>query len=259
MTRKSTIAVEELNSTLDKRFAELTVKLTETLTKHFDETFKKILEDHSTQIQDLTARVDGHSQKINELTTRVSNAENTINQKNEVITHLQQELDDQINRNMRNNLVIRGIPEAPEGEREDTRSIVCAELAKLWNNDTFHNPYYKFNDDDELLAPHEQIEKLIDRAHRGGKRNTRGPRNIYVKFLSSQTVDQFMISIRSTKVPYRIERQYSKAVNERRNTAMIERKRLKDANEIQAGYLEYPAKLMVKAVGENKYKFFKDF
>ena len=258
MTRKSTIAVDELNSILDKRFADLTAKLTETLTKHFDETFKKILEDHSTQIQDLTARVDEHSQKITDLTTRVYNAENTINQKNEEITHLQQELDDQINRNMRNNLVIRGIPEA-EGEREDTRSIVCAELAKLWNDDTFHNPYYKYNDDDELQAPHEQIEKLIDRAHRGGKRSTRGPRNIYVKFLSSQTVDQFMISIRSTKVPFRIERQYTQAVNKRRNAAMLERKRLKDANEIQSGYLEYPAKLMVKAVGENKYKFHKDF
>ena len=31
------------------------------------------------------------------------------------------------------------------------------------------------------------------------------------------------------------------------------RKRLKDAKEITSGYLEYPAKLMVKKPGEKKY------
>ena len=51
----------------------------------------------------------------------------------------------------------------------------------------------------------------------------------------------------------------SKAVNERRNAAMLERKKLKTTNKIQSGYLEYPAKLMVKSVGETKYKFFKEF
>ena len=65
--------------------------------------------------------------------------------------------------------------------------------------------------------------------------------------------------LRSNKVPFRIDRQYSKAVKQRRNTAMMERKKLKDKNEIVSGYLEYPAKLMVKQHGENKFKLHMEF
>ena len=108
--------------------------------------------------------------------------------------------------------------------------------------------------------PKYQIDRLIDRAHRGGKRNSRGPRNIYIKFLSSQTVDHFMEAIRTQTLPFRIERQYSKAVNDRRNTAMMERKKLKTIDKtIQSGYLDYPAKLMVKLHGERKYTLHKEF
>ena len=48
--------------------------------------------------------------------------------------------------------------------------------------------------------------------------------------------------------------QFSKKLTERRNNAMKERKRLKDNKLIISGYIEYPATLIVKNVGDQGYR-----
>ena len=45
----------------------------------------------------------------------------------------------------------------------------------------------------------------------------------------------------------------------RRNMALAERKRLKEAGELVSGYVAFPAKLMVKKHGDKEYKLHTDF
>ena len=53
--------------------------------------------------------------------------------------------------------------------------------------------------------------------------------------------------------------QFSKKLTDRRNTAMMERKRLKDGKQIISGYIEYPATLMVKRAGDQEFKVERKF
>ena len=132
-----------------------------------------------------------------------------------------------------------------EDEHENPRKIVCETLAPLIPNYT-----------------EKDIDVVIDRAHRGGRRNNRsarGPRHIYVRFQFSSHVDEFMHAIKKARPSFKLERQFSKPVTERRNLAMLERKKLKSKNEIRSGYIDYPAKLMVKRDGETTYKLHQEY
>ena len=127
MSRKNAVTVDELNDLLEKRFTELTANLK----RHFDESYAGIIKEHSTKITELTGRVDAIQLKLEE--------------KDKQIEKLQIDLDDQINRGMRNNLIVKGIPEedSTNGEREETRSVACEALSKLWGS----------NSNDEYLRP----------------------------------------------------------------------------------------------------------
>ena len=52
---------------------------------------------------------------------------------------------------------------------------------------------------------------------------------------------------------------YGPMTTERRRLAMQERKRLKESKDIISGYVDFPAKLMVKVAKDGKYKCHKDF
>ena len=53
--------------------------------------------------------------------------------------------------------------------------------------------------------------------------------------------------------------QFSPPVTARRNDAMLERQTLLQRKLITGGYVEYPAKLMVKLAGQAKYTLHKEF
>ena len=52
---------------------------------------------------------------------------------------------------------------------------------------------------------------------------------------------------------------YSDAVTDRRNQAMIKRRELIDAGEINAAFLDYPAKLKVRKDGQKYFKLYQEF
>ena len=56
-----------------------------------------------------------------------------------------------------------------------------------------------------------------------------------------------------------MDHQYSPDVTARRNQAMLLRRELLNKKQITAGYLDYPARLMVKVSGETKYTKHQDF
>ena len=235
MTRKCT--AEEVEKILDDKLATFQVTLIATLKKHFDDNYGAQIRQNTENIAQLTERVN----KLEQSKTDLDEEMKSLREENST---LKDDLDDQINRGMRNNLIIKGIAESSGDERENTREIVKETLAPLI-------PSYSVKD----------IDDVIDRAHRGGKRKNpaRGPRNIYVKFQFSSHVDEFMDAIKTKRARFRLERQFYKAVTDRRNLAMLERKTLKMNKEIRSGYIEYPAKLMVKRNGETTYKLHKEF
>ena len=233
------LTIDDLNSVLTSRLADLETRITVTLTEKITESIGRLW---SERIQQNERDIEANAAAITQLTTRVKSLEDeTV--KGDVVKQLSDELDDLRNRNMRNNLVIKGMPESDGPEKENTRNIVILHLADLTGENV------------------DELEHIVDRCHRGGKTdpNNRRPRNIYMNLSASRHVDNFIDAARERRSPYKHERQYTKAINDRRNAAMMERKRLKDNKLIVSGYVDYPAKLMVKKPGAKKYTLENEF
>ena len=228
------LTLEDISTLLD-------TKLEEKLSTILDTKLAALTE---TIINEFERRVKKNEDDIVTLNQRVSSLETLCDGLRGEIIAMKDDLDDQVNRGMRNNMIIKGLPESLDNEREDTRSLVVNKLHELSGD-----KYSKHG-----------IDTVIDRAHRGsGKPRTDRPRNIYIRFTSSQVVDEYLYLARKLKSPLRLDRQFSKAVTDRRKVAMLERKKLKEEKTIMAGYLEYPAKLMVKYTGQNSFKLHKEF
>ena len=139
---------------------------------------------------------------------------------------------------------------------DDTKKIVAGVLAELDNS----------NDGTKY-------ENLIERAHRHGKteqQNTNGDhysaknRTIYARLYNSEDVKYFVKKARLLRVANKrytinVEQQFTEKLKTRRNDAMLERRKLLDEKTITSGFLDYPAKLMVKFTGDSKYKLHSTF
>ena len=253
MARSKNVTLNELDNILGDRLGELerslTANIAEIVSKNVAQSFEQRW---GAQIQQNADDIGRNSAAIAELTARVEALEREKGESEKTIQTLHNDLDDVKNRNMRNNLIIKGLPESSNGEKEDTRAVVINYLAELAEQDEA------------------EIEDVVDRCHRGGRKNNNNnnnninnkPRNIYMNFTSSRHVDFYIQKARTQKSEYKLERQFTKPVQDRRNAAMLHRRTLLDNKEITSGYLEYPATLMVKKPGdskESKFKFCKAF
>ena len=100
---------------------------------------------------------------LHEQSETVKKHTNLLNDYEKRIIELESMLDDQINRSMRNNIVMKGISEENNETPSQTKDIVSNIIGRHLNIDsnTVHN--------------------AIERAHRGGKRDgNKKPRNIYI-------------------------------------------------------------------------------
>ena len=153
-----------------------------------------------------------------------------------VLIRTEDEIDELVNRTMRNNIVVKGIPEDPKEDWETTKTKLCEHLAIL-SNENVHD-----------------IKEKIDRAHRGGKpqQDRDRPRNIYANFLYSTDASYYVEeSVKycvknKNNCKWRVENQFSTEVNDRRNQAMLLRKQLLQTKQIAQGHLVFPAKLYGK-------------
>ena len=167
MGRKS-VTPTELDNILNDRLGKLENSLAEmimeSVTRSIAESFEKLW---GPKIQQNTNDIADNTTAIEKLTARVEALEAEKVTKTKEITNLYGDLDDMKNRSMRNNLVIKGIPEPTNNEKEDIRSTVLEFLAGM-------------TDQNE-----EDVDYVIDRCHRGGRRNmeNKKPRNIYMNFI----------------------------------------------------------------------------
>ena len=219
-----------LDAKLENLRAQITTDIENKLQQKIDENARNISGNATSiegQAQQIETLKEQHKIEVDELTSQLKK--------------LTDDLDEQVNRSMRSNIVVKGLPEDPEEDWSVTKSKLCDFLATL-----------------STETP-QLIYERIDRAHRGGKRSDDKPRNIYVNFVKSVDanyfVDQFVKSRvkksknnlnNSSSPQVRIDHQYSKALEDRRNLAMIERRKLLDTKKIAMGHVAYPAKLLVK-------------
>ena len=240
--------IEEISALLDKKLEELR----EQITIDIEKKFKEKIDENARIIAGNVATIKGHAQELQTLKEqhrlKIEELETERKRQNE-------ELDDQINRSMRGNIVVRGLPEDNKEDWSTTKSKLCDFLATL-----------------STETPQVIYQKL-DRAHRSGKREEGKPRNIYANFVKSVDanyyVDQFVkLSVKRSRSslhnnnskPIRVDHQYTKQLEERRNQAKIERRKLLDAKEIAMGHIAYPAKLLVKAdANDKKWNLIREF
>ena len=156
---------------------------------------------------------------------------------------LASQLDDQINRSMRNTLIFKVIKEEPNESWDETEKALCQVIARHLKMDV------------------EAVEEMVERAHRGKpSAERRGPRNIYVKFYSWKDSESIKagfssLNMKHPKMAIRAEQMFSAELTSRRNTAMLERKKLIADKSISQCYLKYPAILMAKKSNNDKNYF----
>ena len=250
-------------NTLEKQMEELTSKfmaklddLHETITTNHNKLTEALERIRNTELvaeRALSLAIE-NEEKINIISKKTDVLQAKLNETESANQILTDQLDDQINRNLRCTLIFKGIMENEhETSYEATASILANTIAKI----------------DPTLLP-EDIIKNIDRAHRTAKNKNRntvnsGPRPIIAKFLSwkySQDIIKRIIQNNrsSTENKVFVTQMYSPRVTARINEALKYRKEILKHDNTKSMYVAYPAKLMGKDKGTKEpYKLVKSF
>ena len=160
---------------------------------------------------------------------------------------LQTRLEDQTNRNCRRTLIVKGIPESAKENWDQTKKILIQNLVEIC----------------KLKA--DEFARSIERVHRGKLKKDdpkAGARDIHVLFfdwnIAQLILSQFIEHGRGKNIF--IEQRYGPDTTFRRNKAKEERRELLTQKVITGGYVQFPAKLMVKySKDDAKYSMHKDF
>ena len=215
------------------------VKLTATTNLNDINSIQTELSTVATDNHERDTRINKLDDDISSLRVKVENNE----QFNAVHTEF---IEDQMNRSLRKNIIIRGIPEGNNETWEDTRAIVANALGAA----TKINP--------------NQVGDMFERIHRGSAKegdDKKFPRTIFALLYNWNNVDVLMSELRKHGKGSNIyiDQQYGPITTYRRKLALNARKELKDAKTITSGFVKFPAKLMVKNGPKAKYFVQQDF
>ena len=190
--------------------------------------------------ENVLAKFVAMTKRIDELEEKVALLENVPND----IGQLAEKVEDRTNRQLRETLVFKGIPEE-EGTEEDKYMETKKLLATIISTHCTGISY-----DDAL--------KQIKRAHREKDRDDHyraGKRLIFAAFHSWDLCQVILQTFRRKCIndhefPISADQKYGPLTSRRRQLASLMRKQLKDAGTIVSGYVDFPAKLMVNYPGE---------
>ena len=193
----------------------------------------------------LDNRVENIHTSVKSFETKLQDVTETNSILTKKIKVLEARLEDQINRSCRKTLIVKNVPEEVNETWEKTKKLVANILNKVCKTN---------------IKPEENIE----RAHRGKKNPIlKKPRDIHISLFDWNDADDIISGFKKYGLsnPQRIfvEQRYGPDTTWRRNQAMILRKQLKEERKISSGYVAYPAKLLVKKFGDDKYSLHKDF
>ena len=152
-------------------------------------------------------------------------------------------LDDQIDRNMRETLVINGV-DGNEKTWEETKTKLCSLLVEL---------------DDIHKYSNEDYSRNIVRGHHGGKNNRKIGASIFAKFLNDDMVG-YVKSLRFKRASIYINQLRSPCVSERIKKGREMIKNLKNGEgQLWRMFINDNVQLVVKKPGDNNYNFYKQF
>ena len=231
-----------LTKEMDNNVKKITEKIIEKMDTKFDELSTRIeIIDKKAEVAESLAKQNQNS--ISNLTSESTALQEKIAEQAKKIHELEVNIEDQINRNSRDTLVIRGIKkENQEKTWNNTSHVLSSSLCGLfgWNPNQFLSD--------------------IERAHRGDYKNPNSP--IYVKFISwkvSQAVlDSIIRANRSRQTNISASQKYSDKVQKRMNRLLITRQEFKSDEEKSSwkSYVKYPGVLMVKKPEDRNYSVY---
>ena len=169
----------------------------------------------------------------------------------ESFIQLEEKLEDRTNRQLRQTIVVKGLPEKPSEKWADTRNILAKYIAKAYDME-FRKAY-----------------SLFERVHRGGgngfEEKEKRKRDIYA--LCSHWDDSehlvwksyIVNKSRPKKERVVIEYKYGPLTTLRRGEAMKKRREILESKEYRNAYIKFPAQLMARKDGEDNYNLIQDF
>ena len=196
---------------------------------------------HSSKIDELTAENGTLINTIAELCIRVDKLESTHHSvpSSEEIEALSERVEERTNRQLRQTLIFKGIPEKDEKTWADTKCVLAQTIASSVGT-TENNAY-----------------QVLNRVHRGRPNPQKGnQRDIYANIHNWEHCEKLVEDFRKLNISghsnIRCEFKYGPRTTWRRNEALTRRKELKAAGTIMSGYVAYPARLMIKRPGAKK-------
>ena len=191
-------------------------------------------------IENLHSTIKKLSERLEKVEAKQTAAESIPKDLNDV----KELVEERTNRQLRETLIFKNVPERGGGETYNKTREVLAELISTHCSDIGYDEAYQ-----------------IKRCHREKQReNDDGPlragkRHIYCAFVnwyfSQQVLDAFKRKcIDDRNFVFAVDQKYGPLTTKRRGLALKERKRLKDEGTIDSGFIVYPAKLFVALPGD---------
>ena len=258
------VTISKLKEELDKQRIQLVADfdkrneiLKDELLKQFEQTCKLLnvsLQKALDDANEAKKMADINADEIKRIKSTVECLVDTNKVQAAQISDLTNLLEERTNRQLRNTLVFKGIPEAPnEKTWEDTKSVLAEACAHSLPN---------------LEAG--QARNLFERAHRShfkGKDDMKaGRRDIFVKVYDwnqGEKLKENFRKLRSQNSDVRIscDQKYGPRTTARRSYALSIRRNLKQNGEMTSGYIAFPARLMIKTTisKTEKYHMYADY
>ena len=245
-------SVDDLKSSQSKMNDEMTKKMDDisgkldVMNKRLDEQDERI-QNMGEQIGELEAKVDNsHETLANRLKKLEEKVEPLVNIPQN-IQQLEEVVEERTNRQLRETLIFKNIPEQSANETWDaTKDLLVDIISTNCENidaDKARN---------EINRCHR--EKPLKEDRNGVLPTRAGKRHIFAKFHNwsvcqtiIETFRQKCIADRNFKIS--VEQMYGPLTRKRQSKALEVRKRLKEQGVISGGYIDFPAKLFVNRVG----------
>ena len=180
----------------------------------------------------------------------------------QMLQQLKEEGEEHKNRQLRETLIFKNIPEEGEETFDDTREILATVISETCDTIDYDTAFNEINRAHREKKPKNPQQN--DRPSRAGKRH------IFVGFHSWYICQTIIDAFRKKRASDRdfvifADQMYGPLTMQRRGMALLLRKQLKTQGTITGGYVDYPAKLFVNLTGNidgqghKVYSFHSDF
>ena len=189
---------------------------------------------------------------VNEsLKTRMVTSEKFQTAALESFKQLEGKLEDRTNRQLRQTIVVKGLPEKQDEKWSDTRNILAKHISKAYD------------------IEYKKVYSMFERVHRGGgdgyNNSKKGKRDIYA--LCSHWDDSELLvwgsfdanKKKAKKDRIFIDYKYGPLTTLRRGQALKKRKEVLDQKLYRNAFVKFPAVLMARKEGEDVYSKIADF